>query len=90
MFWSKNKKNRFTPAYPSFAIEKWGSRGYTLHGHVFVMYIYDLVKDVVFSLAHLSQMLLKRAYTTSGFILACSGVRPSDVRKFKDVLVGQS
>ena len=55
-----------------------------------MMYIYDLRKDVVFSLAHLSQMLLKRAYTTSGFILACSGVRPSDVRKFKDVLVGQS
>ena len=39
MFWSKNKKNRFTPAYPSFAIQKWGSRGYTLHGHVFVMHI---------------------------------------------------
>ena len=37
MFWSKNKKNRYTPAYPSFAIEKWGSRGYTLHGHVFLM-----------------------------------------------------
>ena len=31
MFWSKNKKNRHTPAYPSFAIYKWGSRGYTLH-----------------------------------------------------------
>ena len=37
MFWSKNKKNRYTPAYPSFAILKWGSRGYTLHGHVFLM-----------------------------------------------------
>ena len=37
MFWSKNKKNRFTPAYPSFAIQKWGSRGYTLHGHVLMM-----------------------------------------------------
>ena len=34
MFWGKN---RYTPVYPSFAIEKWGSRGYTLHGHVFVM-----------------------------------------------------
>ena len=39
MFWSKNKKNRYTPAYPSFAIEKWGSRGYTLHGHVFLMIV---------------------------------------------------
>ena len=29
MFWSKNKKNRYTPAYPSpFAIQKWGLRGY--------------------------------------------------------------
>ena len=37
MFWSKNKKNRYTPAYPSFTIQKWGMRGYTLHGHVFPM-----------------------------------------------------
>ena len=37
MFWSKNKKNRYTPAYPSFTIQKWGSRGYTCHGHVFLM-----------------------------------------------------
>ena len=37
MFWSKNKKNKYTPAYPTFAIQKWGLRGYTLHGHVFVM-----------------------------------------------------
>ena len=27
MFWRKNKKNRYTPAYPSFAIQKWGLRG---------------------------------------------------------------
>ena len=37
MFWSKNKKNRYTPAYPSFTILKWGLMGYTLHGHVFMM-----------------------------------------------------
>ena len=37
MFWSKNKKNRYTPANPSLSIQKWGSRGYTLHGHVFLM-----------------------------------------------------
>ena len=37
IFWNKNKKNRYTPAYSSFAILKWGSRGYTLHGHVFLM-----------------------------------------------------
>ena len=28
MFWSKNKKNRYTPANPSFAILKWGIKGY--------------------------------------------------------------
>ena len=27
MFWSKNKKNRYTPAYPSFAYIKVGFRG---------------------------------------------------------------
>ena len=37
MFWSKNKKNRYTPTYTSFAILKWGSRGYTFHGHVLLM-----------------------------------------------------
>ena len=35
MFLSKNKKNRYTPAYP--ILYKSGLRGYTLHGHVFVM-----------------------------------------------------
>ena len=40
MFWSKNKKNRHTPAYPCFAIQKLGSSGgYTLHGHVFLMHL---------------------------------------------------
>ena len=37
MFWSKNKENRYTPVYPSFTILMWGMRGYTLHGHVFLM-----------------------------------------------------
>ena len=37
LFWSKNKKNRYIPAYPSFDLLKWGSRVYTLHGHVFLM-----------------------------------------------------
>ena len=39
MFWSKNKKNRYTPANPSFNIikKKWGLRGYSLYGHVFLM-----------------------------------------------------
>ena len=37
MVCTKNKKNRHTHAYPSFAIYKWDSRGYLLHGHVFLM-----------------------------------------------------
>ena len=32
MFWSKNKTNMYIPPCPSFAIQKWGSRWYTLHG----------------------------------------------------------
>ena len=44
----KNKKNRYTPAYPSFAIYTWGSRVYALHGHVFVMssYIMSMQKHM--------------------------------------------
>ena len=38
MFWSKNKKNMYIPAYLSFSIQKWGMRGYTLYGHVFLMF----------------------------------------------------
>ena len=34
LFYSKNKKNRFTLAHSSFTIQKWGLRGYTCHGHV--------------------------------------------------------
>ena len=37
MFRSKNKKNRYTPAYPSFTMQKWGLRGYLVHGHVLLM-----------------------------------------------------
>ena len=44
MFWSKNKKNRYIPANPSFFLYKWGSRGYTLHGHVFLMNIHSPFK----------------------------------------------
>ena len=56
MFWSKNKKNRHTPAYPSFAVSKWGIRGYTIHGHVFLMkkvYITDPSKEVLLLWAYL-------------------------------------
>ena len=56
MFWSKNKKNRYTHAYPSFAIKSGVQGGYTLHGHVFMMepstraplvYVYNLVFKIV-------------------------------------------
>ena len=49
MFWSKNKKNRYTPVYQGytpFLLYKCGVRGggggggggYKLHGHVILMY----------------------------------------------------
>ena len=41
MFWSKNKKNRYTPENPSFSILSVYNMefkpGYTFHGHVFLM-----------------------------------------------------
>ena len=45
MFWSKNKKNKCTPSNPSFSIQKWGTRGYTSHGHVFVMESIQIVMN---------------------------------------------
>ena len=41
MFWSKKKKNRYTPAYPSFTILLWGLGGYSLHGDVFLMCFHE-------------------------------------------------
>ena len=35
MFWSKNKKYTYTPAYPSLATYKWSVMVYSLHAHVF-------------------------------------------------------
>ena len=46
MFWSKNKKNRYTPAYPSYYI-KVGSKGFTLHGYVFLMFNKTHLVDAV-------------------------------------------
>ena len=47
MFWIKNKKIRNTPANPSFAIQKWGLRGYSLHGQVFLMLPNSSCKRVI-------------------------------------------
>ena len=41
MFWFKNKKNRYTPANPSFSVKKWELWGYTFHGNVFLMFCAD-------------------------------------------------
>ena len=46
MFWSKNKKNRYTPAFPTFTIQKWGLRRYSLHGHVFLMLCNQNLSDL--------------------------------------------
>ena len=43
MFWTRNKKNRYTPANPTYSITRWGLRGYTFnngfHGRVFLMIV---------------------------------------------------
>ena len=55
MFWSKNKKNMYTPVNPSFTIQKWGVRGYSLHGLVFVMLSFTvdyILEDVVKLVKH--------------------------------------
>ena len=48
IFWTKNKKNRYTPAYPSFSIKQWGIMGYTLHGHDIVMHFSHLFLTLFF------------------------------------------
>ena len=40
LFWSKNKKHRYTSANTSSFCIRWGSSGYTFHGHVFLMDYY--------------------------------------------------
>ena len=42
-FGAKIRKNMYTPAYPSFTIN-WGIRGYSLHGHVFLMFLSAVTK----------------------------------------------
>ena len=37
--WPRLAKNSYTPAYPSFAIQEWGSKGYTLNGQVLLVHI---------------------------------------------------
>ena len=39
MFWIKNKENIYTPVNSSFAKYKWGIKGYTFHGHVFLIHV---------------------------------------------------
>ena len=52
LFGIENKKIRYTPAYPSFTKQKWGLRGYTLHGLVFMMLFKEI--NVVFLFRRLS------------------------------------
>ena len=39
----------YTPVNPSFIIQKWGVRGYTLHGLVIMMHVHMLIKHVIIS-----------------------------------------
>ena len=65
MFWSKNVKKMYTPVHPSFTIQKWGVRGYSLHGLVFVMA--DQLRGicvVVFAYAKMPVFLRRGSYNT--------------------------
>ena len=40
----------YTPVNPSYTIQTWGERGYSLHGHVIMMFIsYDVANMLVTS-----------------------------------------
>ena len=45
MVWIKNEKIRYIPANPSFTRLKWGFRGYILHGHVVLMYVFTVSQE---------------------------------------------
>ena len=38
----------YTPVNPSFTIQKWGVKGYTLHGHVSMMVFFVLSAHLFF------------------------------------------
>ena len=54
MFWSKNKKKYVYPCIPQFFYIKWGLRGYTFHGHVFLMVKFLLFNIYFHIIAHVS------------------------------------
>ena len=86
MFWSKNKKNRYTPANPSFTIEKWGLRGYSLHGHVFLMPVIHhtiqntLIKHYLSIIIVISKMTIKTTISNE------NEPSSSSIRKYKYVV----
>ena len=57
MFWTKNKKNRYTHADPSFIMLNLVLRGYTFQGHVFLMKALAVNRVIALSL----DMKLKRS-----------------------------
>ena len=52
MFWSKNKKNRYTPAYPSFTVCKWVIRRYSLYGNVFLIKVEQIQCHILLLFFH--------------------------------------
>ena len=64
-FWIKNKKNRYTPAYPNFI----GIRGYSLHRHAILMKSQH--KCLSCMLYHVMQELQKLNYQSNENVFSC-------------------
>ena len=54
-FRTKIRRKMYTPVHPNFTIQKWGVRGYSLHGLVFVMHV--RVDNALFAILEASQHL---------------------------------
>ena len=56
--WSKNKKDRYTLHTQSLLYKSGVQWGYTLHGHVFVMYAEIVMKETIISVGMKAVMMI--------------------------------
>ena len=64
----------YTPVNPSFTIYKWGLMGYTLHGHVILMYMYGVFdnftsKQVIYTSNCKEIIVNKRCFLRSAMFI---------------------
>ena len=58
MFWIKNKKNILTQTQILLYIKKWGLRGYSLHGHVFLMNVVMFPCSVIINIIEKASVMI--------------------------------